>query len=149
MFSNTLVTIVMSYHSVQVLGRKAHVNDKDSLTDLTLLHYACTSGVGVCVCVCVCVRTHARMYVCVHACVCVCTCMRTCVCVCMYVCVCVNLYTFVCVLYTYTAAILNSNVRTIFILSPPQISNGQGFVGYCQQGVYQVYIMGAFVHELS
>ena len=45
----------------QVLRRGANVNDRDDLTDLTLLHYACKSGagewmyvwVGGCVCVCV------------------------------------------------------------------------------------------------
>ena len=32
------------------------MNDRDDLTDLTLLHYACKSGAGESVCVCVCVR---------------------------------------------------------------------------------------------
>ena len=31
---------------IQILRRGANVNDKDGLTGLTLLHYACKSGAG-------------------------------------------------------------------------------------------------------
>ena len=36
----------MAALSRQVLRRGANVNDRDGLTDLTLLHYACKSGAG-------------------------------------------------------------------------------------------------------
>ena len=44
-----------------MLRRGANVNDRDDLTDLTLLHYACKSGAGesmseqMCLSVCECV----------------------------------------------------------------------------------------------
>ena len=125
MYSSSLVTIVMSYHCVQGLRRGAHVNDKDSLTDLALLHYTCKPGAGVCVC--------TRAYVCAYVCVCMCALVYVCVCACAHSCVCVlcvcvrkcvNLYGFACVLCTYNAAIWNSNACILFILHPPQISNG-------------------------
>ena len=34
--------------SFQILRRGAHVNDKDGLTDLSLLHYASKAGAGMC-----------------------------------------------------------------------------------------------------
>ena len=42
-YDSTLAVIV-TYE--QVLRRGANVNDRDDLTDLTLLHYACKSGAG-------------------------------------------------------------------------------------------------------
>ena len=33
--------------NIQVLRRGAHVDDRDGLTDMTLLHYACKAGAGL------------------------------------------------------------------------------------------------------
>ena len=33
--------------NIQVLRRGAHVDDRDGLTDMTLLHYACKAGAGM------------------------------------------------------------------------------------------------------
>ncbi|KAK6470655.1 CAP-Gly domain-containing linker protein 3-like isoform X2 [Huso huso] len=48
-------------HKIDVIGneilkRGCHVNDRDGLTDMTLLHYACKAGAHGCVCVRACVR---------------------------------------------------------------------------------------------
>ena len=47
-FAHFLLFKICVYLVIQILRRGAHINDRDGLTDMTMLHYAAKSGaVGV------------------------------------------------------------------------------------------------------